>query len=131
MLSEMDDTTDFWERLEADTAGLPLYFATDPLGREVEISRETWESHVKSGHEEVVELRDLAFQAIHSPSEMIEGRATEKNRPVWIYHTEIPSDRLRKSETLYLRVVVKYVRVPEKGDRITGFIRTIHIVRRK
>lgn len=131
MLSLMSDKVDFWERLEADDTGLPHFFATDPLGREVEINRETWESHIKSGHEEVMEFRDLAFQAIRAPVEMIEGKPTEKNQPVWIYHTEIPPERLRKRGEFYLRVVVKYVRVPEKEHRTIGFIRTMHMVRRK
>ena len=119
---------DFWETLPLATPRDLRFFANDPDGIRVYLSREQWVTHILDRHGDMQQHRYLMFQAVSCPSIRRMGFPTEKGFAV--KHTYCYSHQSeKKAETVYLlEVVIKYLAVVELGSRLAGLISTAHIL---
>jgi hypothetical protein len=114
-----------WETVEQDDTGLPIQIAVDPDGVPVFLSRAVWEGHILLGHPEMIYLKDLILATISTPMR----RIFESENIVRMYGY-IPDERNLSMEwRTELKVVVKYVKPPERDYQETGLISSVYPVR--
>lgn len=120
--------TDIWERIDNDTSGNPIQIATDPDDIPVFLSREVWQNHILLRHPEMADYKDLIIQAITKP---VEREIEDQTNRVIRCYADVPPARQPKVSRLRVRVVVKYIRPPERASERTGLVSSAYLVRWK
>lgn len=117
--------SDFWQRLVAAPADVPLPLAVDPDGCTVYMSCETWERHIVRKRPRMFALRDFVGQTINAPDRVIHEDFARKYIH---YFRKVPPKLLGEFESPdhEMLVVVKYLYPPEAGGSRTGFVSTAY-----
>jgi hypothetical protein len=79
-------------------------------------------------HPEIESFKDMILGAIESPED---SDADPEDARVMRYYARIPGDRIKTKYTLWLRVVVKYVKPAERKSERTGLLSSAYFVRRR
>lgn len=120
--------SDVWLDIEQDESGKPIQIGIDPDGIPVFLSHSVWFEHILKHHPEMADYKDLILQAVTNPVQ----REFEDSEGNFIRaYADIPPERQPTASKLRVRVVVKYLKPPERDNQRTGLVSSAYLVRQK